>query len=93
MPRFAEKLLVMLCAAAGQGAISCPMLCRANAEGGDANSCSCAHHSSCDVHALLCSAVQTPSLAVLGGRRSPHIRCKGRQHRQAYALHDVAMSG
>ena len=38
MPRLAEKLLVMLWAAAGQGA-SCPVLWRANADVGETNSC------------------------------------------------------
>ena len=43
MPRLEEKLLVMLWAADGHGAASCPALCRAKADAGDACSCSCMH--------------------------------------------------
>lgn len=39
MPRLAEKLLVMLCAAGGHGVDCCP----GNAEAGVVTSCSCAH--------------------------------------------------
>lgn len=39
MPRLAEKLLVILCAAGGQGASSDPTLCAANADCGDMTSC------------------------------------------------------
>ncbi len=51
MPRLAEKLLVMLWAADGQGALSCPALCRANADVGDDSSCSCRHQNSCELYA------------------------------------------
>ncbi len=64
MPRLAEKLLVMLWAAAGQGA-SCPALWRANADVGETSSCCSCTQRTRSMHAFveiwLCENIARPA--------------------------------